>query len=79
MPQKGDSTVQSLNKLTLLCTTVAHGPDSVEQLRSPTRSSTSEVEVPQIQSSTELNDNFEAKGMLFRRILSHFSDSPERG
>ena len=27
--------------LTLLCTTVAHGPDSAEQLRSPTWSSTS--------------------------------------
>ena len=30
------------------------------------------VEVPQIQSSTELNDNLEAG-------LAHFSDSPERG
>ena len=30
MPQKGDSTVQSLNKV------VPNGPDSAEQLRSPT-------------------------------------------
>ena len=36
VPQKGDSTVQSLNTVT-----VAHGPDSALQLRSPTRSSTS--------------------------------------
>ena len=27
----------------------------------------------------KLNDNFEAKGVLFRRILRHFSDSLERG
>ena len=30
------------------------------------------VEVPQIQSSTEFNDDLEA-------VLAHFSDSPERG
>ena len=36
------------------------------------------VEVPQIRSSTELNDNFEAKCVLFRCILRIFSDSPER-
>ena len=57
--------------------TSAYGPDSAEQLRSTTRSSTSlflfsEVEVPQIQSSTELNDNLEAG-------VAHFSDSPARG
>ena len=37
------------------------------------------MEVPQIQSSTELNDNFEAKRVLFWRMLRHFSDSPESG
>ena len=37
------------------------------------------VEVPQIQSSTELNGNFEAKRVLFRHILRCFSGSPGRG
>ena len=45
------------------------------RVRSSTRSSTSRfrtVAVPQIQSSTELNDVFEA-------VLAYFSDSPARG
>ena len=77
--------MQSLNKVVdALFTTVAHGSDSARQLRSPTRSlislfSRSEVEVPQIQSSTEFNDNLEAGLGAFRRILRHFSDSAERG
>ena len=41
--------------------------------------SRSEVEVPQIQSSTEFNDNLEADLGAFLRILRHFSDSPDRG
>ena len=42
VPQKGDSSVQSVNKVVdVLCTTVAYRPDSAKQLRSPTRSSTS--------------------------------------
>ena len=55
------------------------------QLRSPTRSSTSlfsvfgTVEVPQIQSSTVLNDDFEGKWVLFRRIFRIFQTLTERG
>ena len=68
-------TVQFLNKVVdMVVYDSCPWFDSAEQLCSPTRSSTSSfrtVEVPQIQSSTELNDDFEAG-------LAHFSDSHER-
>ena len=76
MPQKGDSTVQSLNKVVAV---VVY--DSCPLSRRAAVAFTDKVvdipgseqwKVPQIQSSTELNDDFEAG-------LAHFSDSPERG
>ena len=78
VPQKGDSTVQSLNKVVNVgCARQLPMVQTVLQLRSPTRSSTSlfsrsEQDVPQIQSSTELNDNLEQGWGFFRRILRHF-------
>ena len=60
-------TVQFLTRvLAWFCTAVAHGSDSAVGVRFRT------VEVPQIQSVTELNNDLEAG-------LAHFSDSPERG
>ena len=61
--------------LPLLCTTVAHGPDSAAVAftdKVVDIPGSEQWKVPQIQSSTELNDDFEAG-------LAHFSDSPERG
>ena len=69
---------QFLNKCVDAC---AHGVDSARQLRSPpTRSLTSlfsrtEVEVPQIQSSTQ----FGCRIGCFSTHFAPFSDSPERG
>ena len=77
VPQKVDSTAQSLNKVVDAgCAGQLPMVQTVLQLRSPTRSSTSlfsrpEQEVPQIQSSTEFNDNLEAG-------LAHFFLTPPR-
>ena len=83
MPQKEDSTVHSLNKVvdavvydrcpwSRQCCTVAFTERVVDIPGLAFRT----VDVPQIQSSTELNDNFEAKWVLFRRILRHFRTPP---
>ena len=78
MPQKGASTVLSLNKVV----------DAVVYDSCPCRAvafTDKVVDIPVlvfrsgIQSSTALNDNFEAKRVLCRLILRHFSDSPESG
>ena len=78
VPQKGDSTVQSLNKVVDAgCARQLPVVQTVLQLRSPTRSSTSlfsrsEQEVPQIQSSTELNDDLEQFGCFFGACCAIF-------
>ena len=65
VPQKRDSTVQFLNKVVdACCAQQLPMVQTVLPLRSSTRSLTSlfsrrEQEVPQIQSSTEFNDNLE--------------------
>ena len=86
VPQKGDSTVQFLNKVvdevvhdrcpwSRQCRAVAFTDKVVDILVLAFRT----LEVPQNQSSTGLNDNFEAKWVLFWRILRQISDSPKRG
>ena len=82
VPQKGDSTVQSLNKVVDAgCARQLPMVQTVLQLRSPTRSSTSlfsrsEQEVPQIQSSTELNDDLERFGCFFGAFCAIFPTPP---
>ena len=68
VPQKGDPTVHSLNKV--VAVVVYDSCPCSRQCWSTSQFRT--VEVPQIQSSTEFNDDFEA-------VLANFSDSPERG
>ena len=82
VPQKGDSAVQSLNKVVDAgCARQLPVVQTVLQLRSPTRSSTSlfsrsEQEVPQIQSSTELNDDLQRFGFLFVALCAIFRIPP---
>ena len=84
VPQNGDSTVQSLNKVVDAgCARQMLVVQTVLLLRSPTRSSTSmfarsEQEVPQIQSSTELNDDLEWFGCFFGAFSAIFR-TPPRG
>ena len=81
--QKGDSTVQSLSKVVDAgCARQLPMVQTVLQLRSPTRSSTSlfsrsEQEVPQIQSSTELNYDLERFGCFFGACCAIFRTPPK--
>ena len=83
VPQNGDSTVQSLNKVVDAgCARQLPMVQTVLQLRSPTRSSTSlisrsEQEVPQSQSSTELNDDMERFGCFFGAFFAICRTSPK--
>ena len=81
VPQKEDSTVQSLNKVVAV---VVHDNypwsrqcSCVHRQGRRHPCSWSDVEMPQIQSSTELNDKLEAKWVLFWRICAIFRTPPK--